>query len=322
VAEPQAAEATGQAQPASSAISDEEVSALLDKTGSGAVRPYDFGSQRINHAQLPTLQTIGKSFAAAAAATLSGLLNRTVALEFGSIESARAADLQASLPVPASAAVIRLKPLAGFAFISVAPGLLLALLDAFYGGTGRPSADTQAAASPAAQRFLALVLKSLAADFAAAWTPVSALELEVVRQETNPRLLKLGGPQDAFTVVRFAGEFGAHAGSIDWLLPDALLEPLRESLASDGGKAPAKKQEAWAPALGASVHEIEVEVRAVLAEATISLRELVSLSPGDIIPIEPPTDVALLVGEVSLFQGRFGVSEGRNALKILPGGPA
>ena len=42
------------------------------------------------------------------------------------------------------------------------------------------------------------------------------------------------------------------------------------------------------------------------------------LTPGDIIPIEPPQHVTLLAGEVPLYRGRFGVSQGRNALKILP----
>jgi flagellar motor switch protein FliM len=314
------AEEEAAAKAASSAISDEEASALLEKNGPEAVRPYDFGSQRISHAQLPTLQAVGRTFAGRAAATLSGLLNRPVALEFTSIEPARAADLQAALPVPAITAVIRVKPLTGSAFVSMDPGLLLALLDAFFGGTGRPSNDTQAAISPAAQRFLALVLKSLAPDFTAAWSPVSALELELVKQETNPRLLPLGGPQDSITVVRFTGEFGARSGSLDWLLPDAMIEPLREALASDGGAGPARKQESWRPALGASLQDVEIELRAVLSEATISLRQLVGLAPGDIIPIEPPQDVTILVGDVPLRQGRFGVSEGRNALKILPGG--
>jgi flagellar motor switch protein FliM len=51
------------------------------------------------------------------------------------------------------------------------------------------------------------------------------------------------------------------------------------------------------------------------------LRELVRLSPGDIIPIEPPQQVTLFAGNVPLYRGRFGVSQGRNALKILPGAP-
>jgi flagellar motor switch protein FliM len=70
------------------------------------------------------------------------------------------------------------------------------------------------------------------------------------------------------------------------------------------------------------LQEAELELRAVLAQAKISLGELVRLTPGDIIPIDPPQDVTLLVGDVPLHKGRFGVSQGRNALKIIPGGPA
>ena len=307
---------------AGNAISDEEVSALLEKQAGEAVRPYDFSAQRINRTQLPMLQTIAKSFAARAAGTLSGLVGRDAALEFTSIESMRAADLQASLPTPGAVAVVRLKPLAGLALVGIQPSLLLALLDAFFGGSGRPATDTQAAVSAAAQRFLTLLLKTFGPDFTAAWTAVSPLELELVKLETNSRLVPLGSAQESVIVVRFACEFGARSGTIDWMLPDTLLAPLREALAADGGKAPARKQEPWGPALTTALHEIEIEIRAVLGQARISLRELVSLAPGDIIPIEVPQDVTLFAGDVPLRHGRFGVSQGRNALKIIPGGSA
>jgi flagellar motor switch protein FliM len=313
-------EAAEDAPAPSSDISQEEVSALLEQSAAGSVRPFDFGAQRINRTQLPMLQLIGKTFAERAKATLSGLVNREVACEFTSIESVKPADLTASLPAPGSVAVVRLKPLAGQALVSVDPGLLLALMDGFFGGSGSGAVDAQAAVAPATQRFLALVLRSVSSDFTAAWTPVSPLELELVKQETNPRLLPLGAPQDSLTVVRFTAEFASIAGRIDWVLPDSLLEPLREALASDGAKAPAAKQDPWAPELRAALQEAEVEIRAILAQAEISLRELVRLAPGDIIPIDPPQDVSLLVGDVALRRGRFGVSQGRNALKILPGG--
>ena len=314
--------ATADAPAGANDISAEEVSALLEKQGPEAVRPFDFSAQRINRTQLPMLQTIAKSFAPRAAATLSGLIGRDTAIEFTSIESIRVADLQASLPTPGIVAAMRLKPLAGHAFISIQPSLLVALLDAFFGGSGRPAADIQAAVSAAAQRFLTLVLKSFAPDFTAAWTVVAPLELELAKLETNPRLVQLGSAQDSVIVVRFTCELGARSGTLDWMLPDAQLAPIREALASDGGKAPARKQEAWGPALSAALNEVEVEIRAVLGQARLSLRELVSLAPGDIIPIETPQDVTLLVGDVPLRHGRFGVSQGRNALKILPGGSA
>jgi flagellar motor switch protein FliM len=317
----------GPAAGASNTISEEEVSALLDRQPAEAVRPYDLSAQRINRTQLPMLQTIAKSFAARAAGTLSGLVGRDATLEFTSIESMRAADLQASLPTPGAIAAVRLKPLAGLAFMGVQPTLLLALLDAFFGGSGRPgvatpAVDTQAAVSAAAQRFLTLLLKSFAPDLTAAWTPVSPLELELAKLETNPRLVPLGSAQDCVIVVRFACELGARSGTLDWMLPETLLAPIREALASDGGKSPARKHEPWGPVLTAALHETEIEIRAVLGQARISLRELVSLKPGDIIPIEAPQDVTLYAGDVALRSGRFGVSQGRNALKILPGGSA
>ena len=317
-----AGDAARAAAAASNAISPEEVSALLEKSRADTVRPYDFAAQRINRTQLPMLEIIAKSFAERATATLSSLLGRDVSMQFSSIEAIRAVDLQPTLPMPASVAVVRLKPLAGFAFVCVDPALLLALLDGFFGGSGRAATDAQAAIAPAAQRFLALLLRSSSADFTAAWTPVSPLELELVKQEINPRLLPLGGPQDSLIVAKFNVEFGARSGRIDWLLPENMLSPIREALASDGGKTPARKQEAWAPELGTALQDAMLETRAILTQAQISLRELVRLTPGDIIPIEPPQHVTLLAGEVPLYRGRFGVSQGRNALKIIPGGSA
>jgi flagellar motor switch protein FliM len=308
--------------PSSNAISEEEVSALLEKSGADNVRPYDLVAQRINRTQLPMLEIVAKSFAERANSSLSGLLGRDASIQFTSIDTARAADWQSALPMPASVAVIRLEPLAGFAFVCVDPGLLLALLDGFFGGSGRQAIVGQAAVAPAAQRFLALLLRTLSADWTAAWAPVSPIELELVKQEINPRLLPVSGPQDTLIVARFAVEFGASSGRIDWLLPENMLAPVREILASDGGKVPARKAEAWAPVLSAALQDAELETRAILAQAQISLRELVRLTPGDIIPIEPPQHVTLLAGEVPLYRGRFGVSQGRNALKILPGGPA
>jgi flagellar motor switch protein FliM len=305
-------------------ISNEEVEALLEKTGKEAaatVRPYDFAAQRINRTQLPLLEEINKNFGDRAGASLAGLLGRDVSLHFDSLETVKSAELQASLPMPATIAVVRLKPLPGFAYVSVEPALLLTLLDGFFGGSGRANADPQAATAPAAQRFLSLMLRCFAADLAAAWAAVSPVELELVKQETNPRLVQLGGALESVVVAKFTVEFAARSGRIDWLLPDGLLSPIREALAGDGAPKPTRKQEAWAPVLTNAIKDAQLDTRAVLAQAKISLRELVSLSPGDIIPIEAPQQVTLFAGDVPLYRGRFGISQGHNALKILPGAP-
>jgi flagellar motor switch protein FliM len=310
---------------ARASISDEEVAALLEKKdgegrdAQGAVKPYDFASQRINRTQMPLLEAANKTFAVRACQSLSGLLGRDASVHFDSMESVKNADMQASLPSPASLAVIRLKPLSGFAYVSVEPQLLLTLLDAFFGGSGRANADVQAAVAPAAQRFLALMLRNFAPDIAAAWLPVTPVELELVKQETNPRLVQLGGAMESVIVCKYTVEFAARSGVMNWLLPEGMLAPIREALSGESGGPPARKQQPWGPSLGAMLHDAQLDTRAVLAEAKISLRELVQLSPGDIIPIEAPHQATLLAGDVPLYLGRFGVSQGRNALKILSG---
>ncbi|HWJ33770.1 MAG TPA: FliM/FliN family flagellar motor switch protein [Steroidobacteraceae bacterium] len=307
---------------AANAISEEEVSALLEKNSTGNVKPYEFTVLRINRTRLPMLEIVSKSFADRMGSSLSSLLGRDATVQFTALDSTKIGEVQAALPVPASLAIVRLKPLPGLGFVSVEPALLLTLLDGFFGGSGRAASDVQAAIAPAAQRFLALMLRSFAADFTAAWTPVAPLELELVKQETNPRLMHLGAPQDLMLVLKFTVEFGAHSGRIEWLLPETLLAPIREALASEGGSVPVRRQEIWAPVLGAVLQDAQLETRAVLAQAKISLGELVRLTTGDIIPIDAPQYVTLLAGDVPLYNGRFGVSQGRNALKILPGGPA
>jgi flagellar motor switch protein FliM len=302
------------------AISEEEVSALLEKRAAEAAVPFDLSSRRISRTQLPMLEFLCRQFAERAAVTLSGLLSREIGVQFETLQSVPAGDLTAALPQPAAIVALRMKPLPAEAFMSVDPALLLSLLDGFFGGSGRASTGTEAAAAPAAQRFLALIVRSLGVDAIAAWAPIAAIEWELLRQETNPRFAQLGEPRDMLIVAKFTGTYGEHTGPIDWLLPEALLAPIRESLASDGGKPAARPQAPWGPALSAGLQRAQLEARAVLGEARISLGELVRLSPGDIVPIESPQQVLLLAGDVPLYRGKFGVSQGRNALKILTRG--
>jgi flagellar motor switch protein FliM len=305
--------------PASAVISDEEASALLENASHEGIRVFDITANRINRMRMPNLEYVAKTFAVRAGTSLSNLLGRETVVKFDSLDRGKSADLLAALPNPASVAVVRFKPLPEVALLSVDPPLLLALLDGFFGGSGRVSNDPMAAASPAAQRFLGVMLRGLAGDVAASWAPVAPLELEVVKQEHDARFLQIGAPQDSLIIVRFIIEFGGVSGIFQWLLPEAQIAPVREALSADGSSQHAKPQESWAPTLSAALQSAQIETRAVLGHAQISLRELVLLSPGDVISIEAPEQVVLMAEDVPLYLGRFGVSQGHNALRILNG---
>ena len=316
----------GGVEPARSQISDEEVAALLEKTkeASGGVRPYDFAAQRINRTQLPLLEAITKTLAVRQSASLSALASAATRSSISmpwSPSNARTCMGVAALagnrgrdPHEALGRIRLCQRRAGFA--AQPAGRL------FSGARAGLRAPTPKPALPAGggNAFLTLMVKSCGADVTAAWQPVSPIELEFVKHETNPRLVKFGAAMESVVVCKFNVEFAARTGTISWLYPDSLLAPLREALSGDTGGSAPRKQEPWGPALSSALKEAQLDTRAVLAEAQISLRELVQLSPGDIIPIETPQQATLFAGEVPLYLGRFGVSQGHNALKIIAGG--
>ena len=305
------------------AISEEEVSALLENPLADATtRPVGFAARRISRTALPVLEAICRDCVEPIRTALVSLLNRPLEVRFTGLGRQPSVDAFAELPMPSSVAVIRLKPLAGEAWVAVDPPLLLAMVDAFFGGSGRPSADPLAAVGPAAQRFLALAMGALGTGFATAFAQAVPIEVETVRLETSARSPRPGDAQDPVLVARFGVEIGAASGEIRWLLPEALFAPIREALATDGATPAIPPQAPWAPLLGAALQAADLEARAVLGEAHISLGALVRLAPGDVIPIDPPQHVVLLAGEVPLYRGRFGSSNGRNAMKIVSREPA
>jgi len=148
-AAPAGAAAAGEAAaPETNAISPEEVSALLETNAAGNVRPYDLTAHRVNLARLPALEAACKSLAEKMAAALGALVGRDVTVQFRSLDPGKAGDFQAALPAPGSLAIVRLKPLPGNAFVSVEPSLLLALLDGYFGGLGRPPATPRRPSCP------------------------------------------------------------------------------------------------------------------------------------------------------------------------------
>ena len=301
-------------------ISEEEASALLEKSGGGKgeVKPYDLaGTQRITRGRLPALETIHETFARSFRVSLFNLLQREPQVTFEGVRSQKAGDYLAAVTTPASLDICRLKPLPGNALFVFDPTLVFLMVDTYFGGPGR---NVERAAdrglTPTEVRFVQLVLRQAAIDLSQAWTPVSAVEIELIKHESNPLFASVAAPTDTVLVNRFNIELPAGGGALDLVMPAMMIEPLREVLTA-GIVARSGRDEAWGPSLAMHLREASVEVRCVLTEFEITIGELKRLKPGDVLPIDAPREVQLLAGGQPLYEGKFGVSRGRNALKIL-----
>jgi flagellar motor switch protein FliM len=74
--------------------------------------------------------------------------------------------------------------------------------------------------------------------------------------------------------------------------------------------------ERWGRALREQIKDATVEFTCDLFERSITLRDVVDLEAGDIIPIDMPETVVLKANGIPMFDTRVGMSNGNLALRI------
>jgi hypothetical protein len=73
---------------------------------------------------------------------------------------------------------------------------------------------------------------------------------------------------------------------------------------------------AWSKSLQHQLHSTPVEAVAVLCEKELTVAQLLSLSIGQVLPIELSEPVRVMVDGVSMLSGRYGVRKGNYAVKV------
>jgi flagellar motor switch protein FliM len=310
-------------------LSQEEVDALLHGVDSGSVNTesmpvpgsvnsFDFTTQdSIVRGRMPTLEMINDRFARLIRIGIFNLLRRAPQIAVKGIEIVKFTEYVHSLYVPTNLNLVRVKPLRGTALIVFEPKLVFALVDTFFGGGGRFQAKIEGREFTATEmRVIQLLLHQVFADLTEAWAPAMSLEFEYLNSEVNPHFANIVTPREYVVVSRFGVEFEGSVGDIHVTLPYAMLEPMRELLDAGIQSDRVERDERWINSLREQVEDAEVEISSELTQARLTLRELINLKPGDILPINLPREVELCVERVPIFRGEFGIAHGKRAIKV------
>ena len=312
-----------------SLLSQDEIDALIHGVDSGKVdttpasvpgeaRSYDLASQdRIVRGRLPTLEMINERFARLFRIGLFNLLRRSPELSIKGIEMVKFSEYVQGVFVPSNLNLIRIKPLRGTALLVFEPQLVFAAVDNFFGGDGRYPVKIEGRDFTRTEmRVVQLMLKQAFLDLHEAWSPVLPLEFEYINSEVNPHFANIVSPSEIVVVSRFHIELEGGGGDVHVTLPYSMVEPIRELLDAGVQSDRADKDERWTQALRAQIPDAPVAISTQLTEATLSLRELMNMKPGDVIPIDMPRTLDVCVEDVPVFRGALGISRGKNAIKI------
>lgn len=293
---------------------EEEGAAL---TGDG-VAQYDFSSQdRIVRGRMPTLEIVNERFARHMRISLFNMMRHPAEVSINGVQTMKFGEYVHTLFVPTSLNMVRFRPLKGTALITLEARLVFILVDNFFGGDGRFHARIEGREfTPTERRIIQMLLKLVFEDYTEAWAPVMDVAFEYLDSEVNPSMANIVSPTEVIVVSSFHIELEGGGGDFHIAMPYSMLEPIREIL--DAGVQSDKEDtdHRWSKALRDEIMDVPVGIRATLLEKELSLRKMMEMKAGDIIPVEMPEHLTVFVEDLPTFRAQMGRSGEQVALKI------
>jgi flagellar motor switch protein FliM len=309
-------------------LSQDEIDALLhgvDESGlvdgededPGVVRSYDLTSQdRIVRGRMPTLEMINERFARHTRISLFNLLRRSADVSIGGVQITKFGEYLHTLYVPTSLNLVKFRPLRGTALVVLDAKLVFKLVDNYFGGDGRHAKIEGREFTPTEQRVVQMVLNQIFEDLGEAWRNVYKLEFDHIRSEVNPSMANIVSPSEVVVVSSFHIELDGGGGDIHITQPYSMIEPIRELLDAGMQSDVDEHDERWGKALKEQIKHATVDFTCDIFERVITLRDVVDLEEGDIIPVDMPETVILKANGVPMFNTRLAMSNGNLALRV------
>jgi flagellar motor switch protein FliM len=305
-----------------------EIDALIHGVDSGAVstepapsagevRSYDFQTQmRIVRGRMPTLEMINERFARLFRVSLYNLLRRSPEISLAPVAIKKFSEYVHTLHVPTNLNLVKINPFRGTALIMLDPKLVFAIVDSFFGGTGRHAKIEGRDFTATEQRIIHMLLRNVFADLHEAWAHVANIDVEYIQSEINPHFANIVSPSEIVVITNFHVDLDGVGGELHITMPYAMIEPLREVLDSGMASDRVDKDERWMVTLREEIEDAEIELSTLLGRTSITLAELLNLKPGDILSCDFTGKVLVLAEEVPMFRGSFGLSRGQQAIKF------
>lgn len=297
-------------------VEEEEVGS--DAPSDASALEYDFSSQdRIVRGRMPTLEIVNERFARHLRVSLFNMMRRSAEVSINGIQMIKFGEYIHTLFVPTSLNMVRFRPLKGTGLITMEARLVFILVDNFFGGDGRYHAKIEGREfTPTERRIIQMLLKIIFEDYKEAWAPVMDVSFEYLDSEVNPAMANIVSPTEVVVISSFHIELDGGGGDFHVSLPYSMLEPIRELL--DAGVQSDKEDTdlRWSKALRDEIMDVKVELSTHMLDFDVSLQQVMDFKAGDVIPVEMPEHITVLIEDLPTFRAKLGRSRDNLALKI------
>ncbi|MDP1927925.1 MAG: flagellar motor switch protein FliM [Thiobacillus sp.] len=311
-------------------LSQDEVDALLkgvtgetddapeDAVDHTIARPYNLATQeRIVRGRMPTLEIINERFARLLRIGLYNFLRRGIEVSVGPVKVSKYSEFIRNLVVPTNLNLIQIKPLRGTGLMIFNPDLVFLMVDNLFGGDGRFHTRVEGRDfTQTEHRIIQRVLNIVFEAYSKSWEPIYPVEFEFVRSEMNTQFANIATPNEVVVSVTFAIELGQVSGEMHLCMPYSMIEPIKDLLTSSLQAENLEVDKRWVRLMRQQIQMAEVEIIANLGTATVSLRDIVNMKVGDIIPLEIPQTIEAKVDSVPVMECAYGKFNGQYTLRV------
>lgn len=300
-------------------VDNGSVSATVHQKGTGEVRDYDLASQEgVIRGRVPALDIVSDSFIKESKNSWFNLFQDEVEFEPKGLAVQKSSEYLESLPIPSSMTVYSAQGLKGHGMVVLDAALVNTVIERIFGGTGTGENQIKGREFTETElRIIRRLVGQVFQDLKIAWSLIVPIEFSYVKTEMNPAFLGIAKGSDILLINSYKVEMFGKESSLSIVYPYRMFEPIKEKLYSGVSSGDESGNPLLISKLKKEILNVPVELQAILTETNISLKAIMQMKVGDVIPFKLPEFSTLFVEGSPAFKTTYGNYEGNLAIKIV-----
>lgn len=285
------------------------------------VKVYDFRSaNKFTKEQIRSFHGIYENFSRLFSSYFSGMLRTVCGAQVVSIEEQTYSEFNNSLPDPVVLGIAEFSPLEGSTLIEIAPSIAYAMIDCLLGGPGKEF-ETTRDFTDIELALLERVMNQILVFLRDSWSNMIAIEPELQRIETNARFVQILSPNETIVIITLDVTIGEIHGMVNFCIPYIVLEPVINNLSTKylySSKRESVKEGANKADILDRIQNSYMEIRGILGETTLLMRDVMDLQRGDVIQLDQKIteEVKIKIQDKARFYGTLGKRKKKLAVRI------
>ena len=265
------------------------------------------------------LEVVFENYGRLLTTNLPVYLRKAVQVEVMSSEAVTYQEFTNALSKPVLLSIVSVAPLPGTIIIEMAENIGYAIVDRMLGGVGNPLDKTREF-SEIELLILERILYTCVNLLREPWSNVCEIHPKLDRIETNSQYAQIVSPTEMIALVTLNIKIGDVEGLMNICLPYLTLESVMDRLNAKFwySNLQEKDETVYADTIESLISRVQIPIKAVLGNSSISVDDFINLQVGDIIRLdrEVDSDLNVYVGNIKKFTALPGATGNNYAVRI------